>query len=365
MRHFVLTLARPPLARLPLALILTAALALVAAPIQAQADPAMTLFALPERPDDAAVAGLAALRAQTHDDDTAADLHHAAADVTTELSFAYPPREALRAAVLDWQAELAGRVFGADSPERAEALFLRADSLLNGLLDPPAALEPAEGAVAILRANPDGMADLAEHVLTALADIHRALGQPDRAVPLRREALAILQADPGTHARALSSRGIDLAIDLTASGTADDAEAGDLLRAAVAAMTAAVGAEDFETVDAVIELGGFLTTRGRGAEAAAVLDPTRHGVAGRVANLTGDLPRLIPQLSTLARLELAAGNLDAANAAFLQIALHLQEVAAFDPEDARDLARGVLDSLRWRRVDHPAAAALAASWPDL
>lgn len=364
MRHFI-----PSLARLPRTLILTAALGLAAAaaaPAQAQADPAMALFALPELPDEAAaLAELAALRAQTYDDETAADLHHAAADIVFELMFADPPREGLRAAVLDWQAELAGRVFGAASPERAEALMVLSDSLLVGLSDPTAALAPAEAAVALLRANPDDLAPLAEHLVTALANVHRGLGQPATAVPLRREALAILRADPGTHARALSARAIDLAIDLAASGTADDAEAEALLRAAVDAMTAAVGAEDFQTVDAVIELGALLAARGRGAEAAAALEPARRVTEARIAEFGWDPGRLIPQLSTLARIEIAAGNPEAANAAFLQIATQLQAVAADDPEDARDLARGVLNDLRWRRIDHPAAAALAASWPDL
>lgn len=352
----------------PLSLILAAALTLAApAPARAQADPAQTLFDLPELPDDAAaLAGLAALRAQAHDDETAADLHDVAEQLTDELSFAWPPREALRAAVLDWQAELAGRVFGADSPQRAEALYLQADSLLHGLTNAAAALEPAEAAVAILRANPEDVAGLlAAHLVTTLAQVHRELAQPEAAVPLRREALAILRAEPGIHARVLSSRAIDLAVDLAASSPTADAEAEALLREAVAGMQAAAGAEDFQTVDAVIELGAFLAARGRGAEAAAVLDPARLGVEARVAEFERDWARLIPQLATLARIEIAAGNPDAANAVFLRIATVLNAVAADDPEDARDLARGVLNDLRWRRVDHPAAAALAAAWPDL
>lgn len=360
MRHFAQTFAR-----LPRVLLLTAALGLaVAAPLRA--DPAMTLFALLELPDDAAaLAELAALRAQAHDDQAAVDLFQAAADVAFDLTFAWPPRERLRAAALDWQAELAGRAFGADSPERAEALMVRSDVLLFGLADPAAALAPAEAGVAILRANPGGLAPLAEQLVTGLANVHRALGQPDRAVPLRREALAILQADPATQARVLSTRGIDLAIDLAASGTADDAEAEALLRGAVSAMTAVAGAEDFQTVDAVIELGAFLTARGRRADAAAELAPTRQGVEGLVAEFDFDTGRLIPLLGTLARIEIAAGNPEAATAVYLRIAARLQQHAADDPEDARELARGLLNEMRWRRVDHPAAAALAASWPDL
>lgn len=351
----------------PLSLILAAALGLAAPqPARAQGDPVAALSALQALPeDDAALAALAALRAGPVDDATAGALHEAVALASADLAYAWPPRPRLMIALLDWQAALAGRVFGPDSPQRAEALFVRSDALLFAQQDPADALEPAQAAVAILRANPDDLAPLAEHLVTGLANVHRALGQPEAAVPLRREALAILRADPGTPARVLSGRAIDLAIDLAAAGTSDDAEAEALLREAVAAMTAAAGAEDFQTVDAVIELGAFLTARGRGAEAAAVLDPARSGVAAQVAAFEADRGRLIPQLATLARVEIAAGDGDAANAAFLRIATVLNEVAADDPEDARDLARGVLNDLRWRRVDHPAAAALAASWPDL
>ncbi len=355
----------PDLARLPLALILTAALGLAAA-APLRADPDETLYTLLVQDDEtAALADLAALRAQPHDDRAAEALFQATHDAVFDLTFAYPPRERLRAAVLDWQVELAGRVFGEVSRERAEALMALSDARLVGLADPAGALEPAEAAVALLRAAPETLAPLAEPLLTALAHVHRGLDEPARAVPLRREAPAILQADPATDARALSGRGIDLAIDLAAQGPADDAEAEALMRGAVAALRAAAGADDIGTIDAQIELGAFLTSRARAVEAEAELAPARQRLEARVAQTDFDVARVIPLLGTLARIEIAAGRPEQATAIYLRIAERLRAHAARDPDSARELARGLLNEMRWLRVDHPAAAALAASWPDL
>lgn len=353
-----------PLSRL--SLILAAALSLAApASARAQIDPLAWLSNLPDLTEAEALAELAVLRAQPVDTDYVEQLHDTVADTADEVGFDYPPRYRLQEGLLDWRAELAMLAYGPESLQRAEALFLRADLLALALYDPAAALPPAEGAVAILRANPDELAPLAEHLVSTLANVHSELGRPDLAVPLRREALAILEAEPGTHPRGLGLRQRRLAQDLAAAGTADDAEVEDLLRAALAGLQAVAEADDFEIVNIHVELGGFLTARGRTAEGAVELDAARRIVEAKLARFPGDPGRLIPQLSNLARIEIAAGNPDGATAHFLRIAVMLQEIATDDPEDAQDLARGVLNDLRWNRIDHPAAAALAASWPDL
>ena len=274
-------------------------------------------------------------------------------------------RDRLMAVLRALAVDLARHRFGEISPEHAEALMDLAGPYGFGPLDFAAAEAPMRAGTAIVRQLPDQFDDhsFARHLLR-LAGTLSALGQHESAVELRRQVLALAQAQPdpqpGSQWRAIWG----LAEELNAAGAVDESAA--LFLEGVALLRAESGRHPTALIGALGQAAGVVEHVDPD-QAQRLRAEARQRLAAQLrAGL--EIPYTEPRwLIELADLLAGTGEVERASRLHLQALQFSRAMLGADHHQTRELLGRVLSHLQRSDPDNPALAeleAMAARLPE-